>query len=117
MTGSKLNRSPANLLIGLFFLSGCASGGKPCTEGGDTKWNNPDTPVFGIKKCDQTKSAEGKYVNHGSYKVMSEKGNPLLEGQFMNGKKHGTWSQYNEKGEKVMERYFDQGVEKMAPSK
>lgn len=103
------------LILPLGMLNGCSSLTKPCTAGGDVKWYNPESPVKGTMKCDQKKLDDGKYINHGSFKEFNDDGKLVLEGQFEDGKKNGVWTQYNAKGEKIMERYFDHGIEKLAP--
>ena len=103
-------------LAALCFASaaGCTTTTKPCSEGGDVKWVST-VPVRGIKRCLQRKFEDGKFANHGQYEEVSDSGKILLEGQFFEGKKDGTWTQYDEKGNKILERYFDRGIEKMAP--
>ncbi len=102
--------------------SGCAvTMTRPCSEGGDVSWRSSKTSdgnIKGDKHCLQKKLDDGRFVNHGIYKVKHPNGKLALEGRFELGKKEGYWSEFDEKGEKVAERYFEAGVEKTpsAPS-
>lgn len=92
---------------------------RPCSEGGDVSWRSSKTQdgnLIGDKHCIQKKLDDGRYVNHGIYKLKHPNGKLALEGRFELGKKEGFWSEFDEKGEKVAERYFEAGVEKTPPA-
>jgi hypothetical protein len=101
----------AAALVGLA-AAGCASVYKPCSQGGDVKWN---PPVKGDMQCQQREDRGGRVVNHGRFRQHDERGKTLLEGEFRDGRRAGVWTQYNERGEKVAERYFENGVERAMP--
>lgn len=109
------------LVLAFFMLSSCAiHPTRPCSEGGDVSWRTTltaDGKIIGDKHCIQKQGADGKYRNHGNYRVTYPNGKTALEGRFEEGKKEGFWSEFNEKGEKVAERYFEAGVEKSPPAK
>jgi len=109
------------LILALVMLNSCAlHPTRPCSEAGDVSWRTsltPDGKILGDKHCVQKQGADGKYRNHGNYRVTHPNGKTALEGRFDEGKKEGFWSEFNEKGEKVAERYFEGGVEKSPPAK
>ncbi len=92
--------------------AGCASVYKPCSQGGDVKWN---PPVKGDMQCQQREEHSGQRVNHGRFRQYDERGKTVLEGEFREGRRQGVWVQYNERGDKVAERYFENGVERTLP--
>ena len=101
----------------LVWIAACATGGNPCAGGGDTTWTSsrfPDGRIRGDRRCSQKQLADGRFVNHGSYRVTFPNGSLALEGRFEDGKKEGVWSEYDDLGQKVAERYFEKGVEKAA---
>lgn len=49
-----------------------------------------------------TLDAEGNYVNHGVWRMMSAKGNVIAEGQYDMGKRVGTWSKWLDRNESRM---------------
>ncbi len=112
-----LNRTAFALSVSLALaatLSACATGFRPCQNGGDTTWNNlPPKKERGDVHCYQ-KIIDGEYQNHGRYIQYDLKGKILLEGEFHEGKKHGTWIQYGPDGDRISEKYFENGVEKPA---
>lgn len=101
-------------------LAACAlTPTRPCTAGGDVSWRSSvakDGNIVGDKHCLQKQGPDGRFRNHGEYKVTYPGGRKALEGRFENGKKEGFWSEYNEKGEKIAERYYEGGVEKSPPA-
>src|SRR5262249_16760811 len=38
-----------------------------------------------------TQDTQGNYVNHGTWKMYDEKGNPVVQGQYEYGNRTGTW--------------------------
>ena len=41
-----------------------------------------------------TQDAQGNYVNHGSWKMWDEKGNPIAQGSYDMGNRTGTWTRW-----------------------
>ncbi len=105
-------------LVAIATFGACASVSNPCTVGGDVSWTSsrfPDGRIRGDRHCKQKRTADGKYLNHGAYRVTYPSGALALEGRFEEGRKEGVWSEYDESGRKVAERYYENGVEKVAP--
>lgn len=89
-------------------ILGCATSWKPCSDGGDTKW---DPPVKGNMQCHQRKDERGEYVNHGKFYQYDGKGRVAYEGEFRDGKRQGTWVRYDDKGQKVEKKWYHKGIE------
>ncbi len=65
----------------------------------------------GDQTCFQKETKDGKQVNHGEYRQYDQDKNIVLEGMFLNGKKHGVWVEKDAKGNPVLEKTFKKGVE------
>src|SRR5690606_37127443 len=100
-------------LVPLFLLlpAACATGSKPCHEGGDVSWEWKGEPSKGNRQCLQHKDKAGRWVNHGRYVVWFPDGEVALEGNFKEGLKEGKWVQYDRTGKKILEKEFEGGTE------
>ncbi len=108
---SARNSFGSHKLMGLvagLVLTACSTT-RPCTSGGDTRW---DKKIKGDQTCIKTKLPDGREVNHGLYRQLYMNGKVAIEGSFFEGEKDGIWSEYDEKGKKTKERYFEKGIEK-----
>lgn len=100
-----------NLLLAgaVFTACGCAfAPSHPCQEAGEPA---RDVPFKGDKRCSQTRTPNGKYVNQGPYQEWYPNGKLALEGGYKMGKKDGRWIEYDPNGRKVSQRFYEDGVD------
>jgi hypothetical protein len=97
------------------WATGCASShAKPCLEGGQPA--REGGVVFqGIRKCEQHKDADGKFVNDGKYFEWYSNDKIALMGEYRMGKKSGRWMEFDKKGKKISDQYFEEGKEPPRP--
>ncbi|MGE0616755.1 MAG: toxin-antitoxin system YwqK family antitoxin [Bacteriovoracia bacterium] len=112
---TKLSRPVLALAVAHLFA--CATGVRPCSQGGDATWiPEIDKKIRGDQICYQ-RTFDGVELNDGVFLQKYKSGKTAVEGQFVRGKRHGTWVQYDEKGNRILEKYYEMGVEKAPPGR
>lgn len=106
----------------LLLLSACASGFRPCSEGGDVSWPGINIKEMGDQHCLQSRGEglrdqKGPFLNEGRYRLYDKPGKLILEGEFRKGQKHGAWTQYAPDGKKILEKFYDNGADITPPAK
>ncbi|MBL7714194.1 MAG: hypothetical protein JNL01_01925 [Bdellovibrionales bacterium] len=101
----------------------CASGFRPCSEGGDVSWPGINLKEMGDQYCLQTRGEgtrenKGPFLNEGRYRLYDKQGKVVVEGEFRKGQKHGAWTQFDPAtGKRILEKFYDNGADITPPQK
>jgi hypothetical protein len=94
-----------------FAVASCSTVAKhPCTQGGQSARDDGKVGK-GNKQCEQVKTHDGKFINHGKYIEWFPSGKRQLQGEYKAGVKVGKWSEWDEQGRLLNEKWYENGVE------